>query len=266
MASNPHQHQHQQKDYVSTPITTASDDVDDHATDSDSGSNYADGGRRVKVKQQPPSASFDQDGNLTPPGPGDYDNHPSLGNFYADPRDQGFYANFEFQAASGMDQDNDDDDDEDDDAPKYYLPNTYESRTLSTSSDLSSSASTLTDGAQSPRRASSSSSSSASKQRRPRMQQRTNSTTSTSSEQTYGTNDSKRYECATCNRTFSRLFNLKSHLLTHDPSRTKSFLCDVCGVGFCRQQDLMRHGVSCCLFVFCVCVCSWNHFAELCFL
>ncbi|KAJ3245434.1 hypothetical protein HDU77_009451 [Chytriomyces hyalinus] len=55
-------------------------------------------------------------------------------------------------------------------------------------------------------------------------------------------NADKRFECNTCQRTFSRLFNLKSHLQTHDPTRTKSYMCTVCGVGFCRQQDLMRHG------------------------
>ncbi|KAJ3120294.1 hypothetical protein HK100_012855 [Physocladia obscura] len=51
----------------------------------------------------------------------------------------------------------------------------------------------------------------------------------------------KRFECKECKRTFSRLFNLKSHLHTHNPTRAKNYTCEICNVGFCRQQDLARH-------------------------
>ncbi|KAJ3399689.1 hypothetical protein HDV05_001574 [Chytridiales sp. JEL 0842] len=54
----------------------------------------------------------------------------------------------------------------------------------------------------------------------------------------------KRFECFVqgCDRAFTRLFNLKSHLQTHNPKRERVFKCAECGVGFCRAQDLLRHG------------------------
>jgi uncharacterized C2H2 Zn-finger protein len=44
-----------------------------------------------------------------------------------------------------------------------------------------------------------------------------------------------------CGRTFTRMFNLKSHLKVHDPNRKKDFKCPQCGSGFARSQDLSRH-------------------------
>ncbi|KAJ3099199.1 Metallothionein expression activator [Phlyctochytrium planicorne] len=54
----------------------------------------------------------------------------------------------------------------------------------------------------------------------------------------------KRYPCKHhgCNRSFTRLFNLKAHMETHNPDRERSFKCEHCGVAFCRAQDLLRHG------------------------
>ncbi|KAJ3216745.1 hypothetical protein HDU67_009071 [Dinochytrium kinnereticum] len=54
----------------------------------------------------------------------------------------------------------------------------------------------------------------------------------------------KRYPCKQpgCNRSFTRLFNLKAHMETHNPDRERSFKCEHCGVAFCRAQDLLRHG------------------------
>ncbi|KAJ3193497.1 Metallothionein expression activator, partial [Irineochytrium annulatum] len=54
----------------------------------------------------------------------------------------------------------------------------------------------------------------------------------------------RRYPCkeAGCKRSFTRLFNLKAHLETHNPQRERSFKCADCGVAFCRAQDLLRHG------------------------
>ncbi|KAJ3354731.1 hypothetical protein HDU83_004646 [Entophlyctis luteolus] len=78
------------------------------------------------------------------------------------------------------------------------------------------------------------------------MQRRMDSVGSTTSsvcsqQETSGQESGKRFDCNECGRSFSRLFNLKSHLHTHNPARAKSFSCELCGVGFCRQQDLMRH-------------------------
>ncbi|KAJ3116348.1 hypothetical protein HDU96_009811 [Phlyctochytrium bullatum] len=54
----------------------------------------------------------------------------------------------------------------------------------------------------------------------------------------------RRYPCKQpgCSRSFTRLFNLKAHMETHNPDRERSFKCEHCGVAFCRAQDLLRHG------------------------
>ncbi|KAI8853805.1 hypothetical protein BC829DRAFT_439613 [Chytridium lagenaria] len=59
-----------------------------------------------------------------------------------------------------------------------------------------------------------------------------------------GSKPIKRYPCKQpgCNRSFTRLFNLKAHMETHNPDRERSFKCEHCGVAFCRAQDLLRHG------------------------
>ncbi|CAG8706516.1 4081_t:CDS:2, partial [Gigaspora rosea] len=49
----------------------------------------------------------------------------------------------------------------------------------------------------------------------------------------------KPFVCPTCNQTFSRQHNLKSHALTH--SQEKPFQCNVCQHFFRRQHDLKRH-------------------------
>ncbi|CED85046.1 hypothetical protein A1Q1_03514 [Phaffia rhodozyma] len=53
----------------------------------------------------------------------------------------------------------------------------------------------------------------------------------------------KRHVCIICKRGFARAFNLKSHMLTHDPSRPKPFACSHkgCGRSFSRAHDLDRH-------------------------
>ncbi|KAJ3274268.1 hypothetical protein HK104_004140 [Borealophlyctis nickersoniae] len=45
-----------------------------------------------------------------------------------------------------------------------------------------------------------------------------------------------------CTRTFSRRFNLQTHLGTHDPNRPRPYKCTLCPRSFVRQPDLERHG------------------------
>ncbi|KAK4207839.1 putative zinc finger protein [Rhypophila decipiens] len=50
----------------------------------------------------------------------------------------------------------------------------------------------------------------------------------------------KRYKCHVCpNKSFTKKFNLQSHLLTHSESR--DFVCPTCQKDFIRQSDLKRH-------------------------
>lgn len=49
----------------------------------------------------------------------------------------------------------------------------------------------------------------------------------------------KKYHCPHCRQTFSRLHNLKSHLLIH--SQEKKFTCETCSSKFRRIHDLKRH-------------------------
>ncbi|CAG8591208.1 6142_t:CDS:2 [Ambispora leptoticha] len=53
----------------------------------------------------------------------------------------------------------------------------------------------------------------------------------------------KTFACPNCNRQFNRKFNMQSHLLTHNPNRTKPFRCEVegCASTFTRKHDLKRH-------------------------
>lgn len=53
----------------------------------------------------------------------------------------------------------------------------------------------------------------------------------------------KRHKCDICGRAFARLYNLKSHASTHDPTRTKPFSCPHadCTRSFSRLHDLERH-------------------------
>ncbi|CAG8573508.1 6361_t:CDS:1 [Acaulospora morrowiae] len=47
------------------------------------------------------------------------------------------------------------------------------------------------------------------------------------------------YECTQCNKTFARLYNLKSHQRTHSTDRP--FKCPSCETAFARNHDLKRH-------------------------
>ncbi|KAJ3038000.1 hypothetical protein HK097_003311 [Rhizophlyctis rosea] len=44
-----------------------------------------------------------------------------------------------------------------------------------------------------------------------------------------------------CDRTFTRKYNLTTHLGTHDPHRARPFECTICGKAFVRSPDLLRH-------------------------
>jgi DNA-directed RNA polymerase subunit M/transcription elongation factor TFIIS len=48
----------------------------------------------------------------------------------------------------------------------------------------------------------------------------------------------RKHKCDECGQYFTRLHNLKSHLLTH--SQEKPFICQECGHKFRRQHDLKR--------------------------
>ncbi|KAG0273133.1 hypothetical protein BGZ95_011049 [Linnemannia exigua] len=50
---------------------------------------------------------------------------------------------------------------------------------------------------------------------------------------------SKRNECSTCHKTFTRRSNLKTHERLH--TRTHAVSCPLCGCTFSRQPDLNRH-------------------------
>lgn len=49
----------------------------------------------------------------------------------------------------------------------------------------------------------------------------------------------KCFRCEHCSKTFTRLYNLKSHMVTHD--RTMSFSCNICKRAFARKSDAKRH-------------------------
>ncbi|KAJ5373531.1 hypothetical protein N7517_005537 [Penicillium concentricum] len=53
------------------------------------------------------------------------------------------------------------------------------------------------------------------------------------------TQEKQDFKCPHCAKDFKRLFNLKSHLLTHTADRP--FSCDVCYKRFSRKSDCIRH-------------------------
>ncbi|CAD0113469.1 unnamed protein product [Aureobasidium uvarum] len=64
-----------------------------------------------------------------------------------------------------------------------------------------------------------------------------------------GGNDPKRtqkhpttFQCTMCTKSFTRAYNLRSHLRTHTDGRP--FVCNVCNIGFARQHDLNHHKSS----------------------
>ncbi|GBE78048.1 hypothetical protein BKA93DRAFT_722582 [Sparassis latifolia] len=56
----------------------------------------------------------------------------------------------------------------------------------------------------------------------------------------------RKYPCPSCPRVFARAYNLKTHIQTHDPNRSKPYACyhKSCGRSFSRKHDLTRHLVS----------------------
>ncbi|KAI9003122.1 hypothetical protein BC832DRAFT_532326 [Gaertneriomyces semiglobifer] len=48
-----------------------------------------------------------------------------------------------------------------------------------------------------------------------------------------------KYMCQTCKRIFTRLYNLKSHIRSHQGLRP--YKCKICDASFTRNHDLNRH-------------------------
>jgi uncharacterized Zn-finger protein len=48
-----------------------------------------------------------------------------------------------------------------------------------------------------------------------------------------------KFACEYCGETFTRAYNLKGHIRSHEGS--KPFVCETCGKGFARRHDLKRH-------------------------
>ncbi|KAI9445070.1 hypothetical protein H4582DRAFT_1805696 [Lactarius indigo] len=57
------------------------------------------------------------------------------------------------------------------------------------------------------------------------------------------TGPNRAHQCPNCNRAFARAFNLKTHMDTHNPERSKPFICphSSCKRSFSRKHDLQRH-------------------------
>ncbi|KAL3953982.1 hypothetical protein ACCO45_011938 [Purpureocillium lilacinum] len=70
-----------------------------------------------------------------------------------------------------------------------------------------------------------------------------NTTTAGASTTTTNTNTKQKYPanltCPLCSKRFTRSYNLRSHLRTHNNERP--FECSVCGKAFARQHDRKRH-------------------------
>ncbi|KAJ1565869.1 hypothetical protein HK096_008247 [Nowakowskiella sp. JEL0078] len=57
----------------------------------------------------------------------------------------------------------------------------------------------------------------------------------------YKTKLIKDFLCPQCSRSFTRRFNLQTHLETHQPNRIRQHHCDECPKSFARIHDLKRH-------------------------
>ncbi|KAI9321712.1 hypothetical protein BX666DRAFT_1850250 [Dichotomocladium elegans] len=51
----------------------------------------------------------------------------------------------------------------------------------------------------------------------------------------------RRYSCHICTRSFTRKFNLLTHIRTHDKYREKPYACRICTKRFDRKHDCKRH-------------------------
>ncbi|KAI8877036.1 hypothetical protein K501DRAFT_230973 [Backusella circina FSU 941] len=53
--------------------------------------------------------------------------------------------------------------------------------------------------------------------------------------------EERKFECPVCQVSFSRRYNLGTHVKTHNVARTKEYPCTLCTKGFDRKHDLSRH-------------------------
>ena len=51
--------------------------------------------------------------------------------------------------------------------------------------------------------------------------------------------ESNDFQCATCNRTFSKKVNMERHMKIH--TRDQDFLCEICNKRYTDQSSLVRH-------------------------
>jgi uncharacterized Zn-finger protein len=51
----------------------------------------------------------------------------------------------------------------------------------------------------------------------------------------------RRHQCPKCEKNFTRHWNMRTHLLTHEVDRERPFQCEVCLQNFYRIHDLDRH-------------------------
>lgn len=53
--------------------------------------------------------------------------------------------------------------------------------------------------------------------------------------------EERKFECSVCHVSFSRRYNLGTHVKTHNIGRSKDYPCTLCTKGFDRKHDLSRH-------------------------